>query len=73
MQIIKKSRVEVRELTPEERAQSAARAPRGGEACEKSVELVRDRGQVIGIELSCSCGERTVIALDYDEPRPQQA
>ena len=72
MQIIKKSRVEVRDLSPEERARSEARAPRGAETCQKSVDLLRDRDQVVGIELRCSCGERTVIALDYDEPQASE-
>ena len=69
--IIKKSRVDLRELTPEERAHAAVRSQRSGDTCEKQVELVRDRGRVIAIQLTCSCGEETVVTLEYDEQPTQ--
>ena len=69
--IITSGRVEVRELTPEERAQASARSSRTADTCEKQVALVQDRGRVIAIELTCSCGEQTVVALDYDEQPTQ--
>ena len=34
---------------------------------EKTVELLRIEGRVQAIELLCSCGEKTLIELDYDQ------
>jgi hypothetical protein len=33
----------------------------------KRVRLVRDGAHVHAIELTCNCGEVTVLALDYDD------
>ena len=57
--IIKKSQVELSELSP------AAAVHHGHHKAE--VELVRDRGRVVALELTCPCGQRSVIALDYEE------
>jgi len=43
-------------------AQSAARS-----RCAKSVQLLSVQGAVRAIELRCSCGEATVIELEYPE------
>jgi hypothetical protein len=72
--IIKKSRVEVRELTREEFMASAiARGDDGArEPVAKSVRLLEDRGHVHALELTCSCGDVTVIELEYP-PAPTEA
>jgi hypothetical protein len=63
--IIKKTRVEMRELPPREHT------PRRGGPCsetnEKKAELVLDHDRVVALEFTCSCGERTVITLEYDD------
>jgi len=33
----------------------------------KTVELLRIEGRVQAIELVCTCGEKTLIELDYDQ------
>jgi len=51
-------------------AQSAAQPG----ASDKSVRLLEQDGRVYAIELTCSCGDVSVIELDYpDEPRSQEA
>lgn len=67
--IIKNNRVEVRELTYEE-LMSSALARGANVACEptaKSVRTLTDRGHVHALEVTCSCGDVTVIELDYPE------
>ncbi len=58
---------------------SSVRATRPGAAserspsdrsCEKSVELLRQGGVVHAIQITCSCGDTTVVELDYPEPSP---
>lgn len=66
--IIKKDRVEVRELSAAERAQRV-RPTSGGSGCEKAVELLEEQGQVVAIQVTCSCGDRTVVALEYAQPQ----
>ena len=39
--------------------------------CAKSVRLLKLDGEVRALELTCSCGERSVIELDYSEAEPQ--
>ena len=56
--IIKKDNVRVSDVD------IPASKPRRGHA--KVVHLLREGGEVRGIEFRCSCGETTVIALDYD-------
>ncbi|MFT4539824.1 MAG: hypothetical protein ACI841_001356 [Planctomycetota bacterium] len=36
----------------------------------KQVQLLEDEGVLRAIEIHCSCGETTVIELDYTEPKP---
>jgi len=31
------------------------------------VELVRDEGRVVGIQVSCRCGEVIVVEVEYEE------
>ena len=45
---------------------SPASRTRGAHA--KRVELVRVGGRVHALELRCSCGETTLIELDYPDP-----
>jgi len=42
----------------------AARAARH----QKGVQLVRVDGRVAALELTCACGERSVIELEYPDP-----
>ena len=44
--------------------QGAASAAR---VCAKQVELLRVGGVVQALEITCSCGEKTVVELDYIE------
>jgi hypothetical protein len=39
---------------------------------EKAVRLLEDEGAVVAIELSCSCGEVTVVELEYAETPPTE-
>ena len=48
-------------------AAEEAQAP-DAERCAKSVRLMQSEGLVHAIELRCSCGEVTLIELDYSEP-----
>jgi hypothetical protein len=41
------------------------RGPHAQRACRKDVRLVVLDGSVRGIELTCSCGETTLIELEY--------
>lgn len=65
--IIKSNRVRV-----DARVAAAGGAQRVGpgasqpsEACEKAVRLLEMGGRVHALELSCLCGEITIIELDY--------
>lgn len=55
-------------------ASPVRRAPRPGTGdavcAEKSVELAHEGELVRAIQVTCSCGEVTVIELDYPEPEP---
>lgn len=63
--IIKK--VQVREIEPGAagpRPQaSRAHAPAG--PCEQGVRTLSENGQIHAIEITCSCGEVTVVELEY--------
>jgi hypothetical protein len=39
--------------------------------CVKSVRLLKLDGEVRALELTCSCGERSVIELAYSEADPR--
>ena len=41
---------------------------RGTPVCRKSVRLLEVEQVVHAIEFTCSCGEKTVVELDYPEP-----
>lgn len=45
-------------------------APIGTNACEKAIRLLEEAGQIRALEVTCSCGEQTVIALEYPEQSP---
>ena len=64
--ILKKQFVQVDALAPGVVARPGAAAPR---SCEKSVALLRVEGVVRALELSCSCGEKTVVELDYPDTK----
>ena len=44
---------------------SGAPGQRAAARCKKTVELLREKDVVHAIEVRCSCGETTVIELDY--------
>jgi len=37
----------------------------------KTVQLLRDGDTVRAIELKCSCGEKTILEIDYETTQPQ--
>ncbi|MCZ6597400.1 MAG: hypothetical protein O7B99_07175 [Planctomycetota bacterium] len=66
--VIKRDNVHV----SDEPAHGASRPISGpAEECEpgKTVRLMRAEGYVRAIELTCSCGETTVLELDYQVPQ----
>ncbi len=63
--IIKSS--SVREALPGS-SPAPARPARG---CEKDVELLRHDGVVHALQITCSCGETTVVELTYPEESPE--
>ena len=66
--IIKKDKIRVSDVDV------PASKPRRGHA--KVVHLLREGGEVRGIEFRCSCGDTTVIALEYgavEAPVPAEA
>jgi len=52
-----------------EHAPGGAESGTTGARCAKSVRLLEVEGTVRALELRCSCGEATVIELDYAEPQ----
>jgi hypothetical protein len=38
---------------------------KGGARCKKSVQFLREKDVVRGIEVRCSCGEVTVVEIEY--------
>ena len=69
--IIKRDRVQLESIR---RVPTAAQFSTGQDtACapQKSVRTVEVAGRVQAIELTCSCGERTVIELDYENGAPE--
>ena len=36
----------------------------------KTVQLLKDGDVVHAIELKCSCGQKTVLEVDYEAPQP---
>ena len=63
--IVKKHQVLI-EGTPLAAAQPGARpAPR----CKKSVRLLRVENAVRALEVTCSCGETTVVEIQYPEAK----
>jgi len=42
------------------------RGPQGAaRACDKAVELLRHDGHVHALQITCSCGDKTVVELRY--------
>ena len=69
--IIKRERVQLESVR---RVPTAAQFSTGQDAScaqPKSVRTVEVAGLVQAIELTCSCGERTVIELDYENGAPE--
>ena len=66
--IIKKSRVQVEEGAPSRRVDRS----RARSTCTKSARLLEEDGLVRAVELTCSCGETTVLELEYEtDPGPE--
>ena len=60
--------LKARSVRLQEGATQAAGAPAAARSrCAKSVQLLNVQGAVRAIELRCSCGEATVIELEYPE------
>jgi len=69
--IIKREHVQLERVR---RVPTAAQSGTGQDAScaqPKSVRTVEVAGRVQAIELTCSCGERTVIELDYQDSAPE--
>jgi hypothetical protein len=66
--IIKKNRV--RQVEPGTQPSPEAPLPRRPQRGRKKVELLRVQGRVRALELTCSCGEKTVVELDYAGEAP---
>ncbi|MCA8980203.1 MAG: hypothetical protein H6831_11480 [Planctomycetes bacterium] len=64
--IIKRDRVQLESVRRVPTASQLASGNDGGCAPQKGVRMVEVAGRVQAIELTCSCGERTVIELDYE-------
>lgn len=57
-------------LDPDEAPASALpQRPRAGQ---KRVELLRVDGRVRALEITCACGEKTVVELDYPDEKPNE-
>lgn len=70
--IIKRNRVNVGTGHESPTAGHRAKDPQAS-AHAKHVRLLEHEGRVRAIELTCSCGDVSVIELDYpDAPRPQE-
>ena len=50
-------------------APETGRGPRQRPSCEKSVRVLNLEGQVHALEITCSCGETTVVQLEYPESK----
>jgi hypothetical protein len=66
--IIKKKNV--RQVEPGAQPSPAAPLPRRPQRGKKKVELLRVQGRVRALELTCSCGEKTVVELGYGDEAP---
>ena len=69
-QVIKKERVEVG-CADEEAARRPASAPAQRAARAPGVHLVRIDGRVQAIEVTCRCGDVSVLEVDYEGTNPQ--
>lgn len=68
MAIIKRQRVQV-----EDRRHEPPPPLPGTVQHEKSARLLRIEGRVVGIEFTCSCGERSLVYVESDEPAPAES
>jgi len=73
--ILKRDRVRVQappDPAAARRGSGPARRASDGAAgdCAKSVRLLREGGVVHALEVTCSCGEVTVVELVYPNPDP---
>lgn len=53
------------QVDAQDAASSPARARAGARTCEKQIELLRVDDVVHALEITCSCGEKTVVELEY--------
>lgn len=64
-EVIKKSRVDVGEVPGLAGTGERAR-------CAKAARLVVLQGRARAVEVTCSCGERTVLELVYEDERSEE-
>jgi hypothetical protein len=64
--IIKRERVQLESVRRVPTASQFSSGTDASNARPKSVRTVEVSGRVQAIELTCSCGEQTVIELDYE-------
>jgi hypothetical protein len=63
--IVKKQFVQVDAPRP---AQPSRAGRAAASRCEKGLRPLRIEGVVRAVEITCSCGETTVVELEYPEP-----
>jgi hypothetical protein len=64
--VIKRERVQLGTPARKASAKSPSCAPHGHG---RGVRLVKIDGRIAAIELTCSCGEVSMLELCYDEPK----
>lgn len=69
--IIKRTRVQL-DAQPARPSAAAGASTAAASHSDKSVRLLEHEGRVRAIELTCSCGDVSVIELDYPDTSPPQ-
>ncbi|MEO0650274.1 MAG: hypothetical protein AAFZ65_06315 [Planctomycetota bacterium] len=71
MGLIKRERVQLSSDGGEAPTRARGGGPRhGAHAGPKSARLVRLEGRVVGIEFTCSCGQSSLLEIDFDGDSP---
>ncbi len=67
MKIIKRDRVRMNRApaTPAERRAAAA-----AQGHQTSARVIQENGRVVAVELTCACGDKTLLELDHDGALP---
>lgn len=61
-EIIKRDRVVLNDSPAERKKRSVGSAPTGG----ASARVIQEEGRVVGVEITCACGDKTLLELDYE-------